>query len=275
MEAKIDFKNLPPVGSKEYSDLMTASVDYLVEVETPRIFYNAIINGEEGIVRLLVDNPLLKLNVVWGTETWLDMATRARNQTIVELIVNEMIRRQCRIPEMVFGNAIIKGTLATVELYLRQNNNSISSAISSQFYISPFAAAVLKGHLQIARKLLEAGCDVNATNSDGTTVLMHILICRPISNLISFLLDCPGIRLDLKDSEGKTALEIARSNNCSAEIVSLIEMKLKNLAKQTSTNDTQTKESKPDSSLGKFFKENQNSDAPSQSVFEEVIYKGP
>ncbi len=83
---------------------------------------------------------------------------------------------------------------------------------------TPLFHAALNDHREAVELLLQRGANVNATNKHGTS--LHIAVMRENVVLIKLLLQ-HGVNLEIKDSAGMTAAEIARAENC-PEIEELI-----------------------------------------------------
>jgi hypothetical protein len=89
-------------------------------------------------------------------------------------------------------------------------------------------------HTEIVSMLLDNGADVNATDNDGDTALMRVINCdeeddRPwyqveydIIEIVEQLLNQDGIDVNVKNKNGKTALDIAEETGCTKIIQKLI-----------------------------------------------------
>jgi ankyrin repeat protein len=81
---------------------------------------------------------------------------------------------------------------------------------------SPLLEAVMNGKLEAVRLLLQRGADVNQVDASGTSPLMvaaegNVYIKAP-EQMISSLLEHKA-KLDLMDSQGRTALARATASN--------------------------------------------------------------
>jgi ankyrin repeat protein len=61
----------------------------------------------------------------------------------------------------------------------------------------------------VASRLIQAGADVNAKDKEGRTALI-LAAEHNYLGMIRVLVKAPGIRLDIRDRQGMTALRIAR-----------------------------------------------------------------
>lgn len=93
------------------------------------------------------------------------------------------------------------------------------------------------GVTDIVDALIKAGCNLNLTNSNGSTALM-IAVRRPAVIVTKTLIDA-GCNLNLQDKEGNTALMMAILNRCFDTVNMLIDagcdLSIKNLAGLTAT----------------------------------------
>src|SRR5438034_4042483 len=70
--------------------------------------------------------------------------------------------------------------------------------------------AIRNGDYAQVRKLIDSGADVNTTDQDGTTALMHSVIESDV-RMVKLLID-KGANVDLKNTQDSTALMYAATN---------------------------------------------------------------
>lgn len=76
-------------------------------------------------------------------------------------------------------------------------------------YISGYLRGrIVTNDLNEIQRLLEKGLDINFQDHCGFTLLMHAVV-RKNKSLVDYLLAYPGINIDLKNSLGQTAKEMA------------------------------------------------------------------
>ncbi len=88
---------------------------------------------------------------------------------------------------------------------------------------TPLCFAIIKGDVDVVKKFIEYGADVNET-ARGISPLMYAAHYNQ-TEIVSLLLK-KGARLDAKDERGKTALDYAKEAN-STEAVELLELAAK------------------------------------------------
>lgn len=82
--------------------------------------------------------------------------------------------------------------------------------------VTPLCVAISKGELEIVKKFIEYGADVNQL-SNGLTPLMIAARYNKIE-IIKYLLDNCNVKINLKDSQGLTALNYAEISNATESI---------------------------------------------------------
>lgn len=88
---------------------------------------------------------------------------------------------------------------------------------------TPLCYAIIKGDVDVVKKFIEYGADVNET-ARGITPLMYAAHYNQ-TEIVALLLK-KGARLDARDERGKTALDYAKEAN-STEVVELLEQAAK------------------------------------------------
>lgn len=73
---------------------------------------------------------------------------------------------------------------------------------------TPLHEAVIEGHKNVVRALMDAGADVNIQDKNGNTPL-HIAIGLGRIDVALALIEAENIRLDIKDSDNKTPFDLA------------------------------------------------------------------
>ncbi len=101
--------------------------------------------------------------------------------------------------------AAYRGHLDVVKLLIA--NGALVDAQDPR-YITPLHLAAGEGYPDIVRVLLEAGADPNARDRDGSTPL-HKAAFAGKADVVKVLLQSPRIVPNLKDSRGRTPLDMA------------------------------------------------------------------
>ncbi|AOW10977.1 ankyrin repeat domain-containing protein [Flavobacterium gilvum] len=82
--------------------------------------------------------------------------------------------------------------------------------------ITPLCVAIIKGDLEIVKKFVEYGTDVNQ-KSNGLTPLMIAARSNKVE-IVKYLLQNPSVKINEKDSNGFTALKYAEISNATDTI---------------------------------------------------------
>lgn len=100
-------------------------------------------------------------------------------------------------------------------------SNTISTVNEEKTIISyddvtPLCVAIIKGDIEVVKKFVEYGTDVNQ-KSNGLTPLMIAARSNKVE-IVKFLLENPNIKINEKDSNGFTALKYAELSNATETI---------------------------------------------------------
>lgn len=106
--------------------------------------------------------------------------------------------------------------MSEINLRLSSNPSSIDPELVDAFIIAAGC-----GEVEKVKKFISNGMPVNATNQNNLTALYLAAIMGQIE-VVEYLVSRPKIDPNIKDSSGKTALEVARDKGDS-EIIKLIE----------------------------------------------------
>eukprot|EP00937_MAST-01D_sp_MAST-1D-sp2_P001747 g1747.t1 len=84
----------------------------------------------------------------------------------------------------------------------------------------PLMVAATRGNQRIMRLLIDAGADVNAISKQSRYTALMFAADKGNADAVRLLIDS-GASLELRDAKGKTALQMARSNNRTEAVVEL------------------------------------------------------
>lgn len=73
----------------------------------------------------------------------------------------------------------------------------------------------------LLKPVLNSGIDINAQDDKGNTILMHWISRNQLNTEIFKLLMQAGAKVDLRNNEGKTALQLAKEKN-NDELIKLL-----------------------------------------------------
>ena len=101
------------------------------------------------------------------------------------------------------------GTLATAA-----NNGNLTTSkaevnVYAKFYSTPLCVAISKGEVDVVKKFIEYGADINET-TNGLTPLMYAARYNQVE-IIKLLLE-KGANVKAKDERGNTALKHAENS---------------------------------------------------------------
>ena len=107
-------------------------------------------------------------------------------------------------PDMDLWKAVVQGNLAVIRQHVSAGSNLDAKEPTGG--CTPLMVAALYDQTQAAKRLIEAGANINARNNDGGTALhLAALFCR--TRIVKLLLD-KDIAVNVKDIRGDTALDI-------------------------------------------------------------------
>lgn len=85
---------------------------------------------------------------------------------------------------------------------------------------SPFVAAAMLSHEEVAQLLMDAGADVTTPDKSGLTPLMQVMSACPSSAFVQKMID-RGANVNAKAPSGVTALALATAVNCTPVVATL------------------------------------------------------
>jgi len=97
-----------------------------------------------------------------------------------------------------------RGTAEEAVLYLKSNPNAFNTVNSDGF--SPLLLACYRSNNEVAKLLIETGCDINQKSSMGTPLMAAVV--KGNSTIVQYLL-LKNANVNLTDENGTTALMYA------------------------------------------------------------------
>jgi ankyrin repeat protein len=172
----------------------------------------AVTKGHADVVKLLVEagaDPRAKDS---EGSTMLELALRFRQRGVAETLMAKGVQLDSALRQRALSNAVIRGEPEIVDL-LKPDAAEASTLLPD---------AVLKGHLPIAKVLVERGGNVNQRSASGLTPL-HEASLGGHAATVQFLLE-RGAALNAEDTEtGATPLHVAASYGRRDVLVVLLE----------------------------------------------------
>ena len=193
-------------------------------------------NGYTDVVAKLLAAPNIDVNMKSNTfrETALFIAVRNGTSDIVELLLDKgadvNTKNKNRISALVSAAANGKSDIVRQLLDKGADVNKKSAGVTA------LISAAKNGETDIVKLLIDAGADVNAQNGIGWTALMFA-IRNGRTAVVKQLLAAPGIDVNVRDEDDKTALDWAAESN-DAVIVDLLTEAQKRAAERAPSRTT-------------------------------------
>ncbi|CAG5927486.1 unnamed protein product, partial [Menidia menidia] len=154
-------------------------------------------------------------------ETALHCAAQYGHSEVVSVLLQELTDPTMRNnrQETPLDLAALYGRLQVVRMLVNAHPNLMTSHIRLH---SPLHLAARNGHHSTVQTLLEAGMDVNSVTENGSALHEAALFGK--MDVVRLLLDS-GIDTNLRDSQGRTALEILKEHSApkSQQITAVIQ----------------------------------------------------
>ena len=117
---------------------------------------------------------------------------------------------------MVYLGIALMGFVTYVDAATELKTTSTEEVnVYAKYYGTPLCVAISKGEVDVVRKFIEYGADINE-KTNGMTPLMYAARYNEVE-IIKLLLD-KGANLKLKDDRGNTALNHAENSNATEAI---------------------------------------------------------
>ncbi|XP_069020927.1 ankyrin repeat and sterile alpha motif domain-containing protein 1B isoform X2 [Embiotoca jacksoni] len=180
--------------------------------------------GDVDIVRILIHHGPSHCHVNQQNnerETALHCAAQYGHTEVVSVLLQELTDPAMRNSrhETPLDLAALYGRLQVVRMLVSAHPNLMTSHTRQH---TPLHLAARNGHHSTAQTLLDAGMDVNCLTENGSALHEAALFGK--MDVVRLLLDS-GIDTNLRDSQGRTALEILREHPApkSQQITALIQ----------------------------------------------------
>ncbi|XP_078138330.1 ankyrin repeat and sterile alpha motif domain-containing protein 1B isoform X2 [Centroberyx gerrardi] len=180
--------------------------------------------GDVDIVRILIHHGHSHCRVNQQNherETALHCAAQYGHSEVVSVLLQELTDPTMRNSrqETPLDLAALYGRLQVVRMLVSAHPNLMTSHTRRH---TPLHLAARNGHHTTVQTLLDAGMDVNCVTENGSALHEAALFGK--MDVVRLLLDS-GIDADLRDSQGRTALEILREHPAqkSQQITALIQ----------------------------------------------------
>lgn len=174
-------------------------------------FAQAVSSGDELLVRrLLVFGAELNRKDFRGVSPLREAVTK-QNQGIAELLLDSGadVESKCSLGMTPLAFAAKNNDSTMAALLIRYGANVNATETKNECPI--LVAVAWRGHLEVARLLLQHGCDVQCRTSGGSTAL-HQATTENHVELIKVLVQA-GIQVDIKDGEGHSPLYLATEHH--------------------------------------------------------------
>lgn len=212
----IDVSSFPPLhlavmrnkvdDLEKWLDYAAAQVNQ-TDADGCTALHRAVELGRTGCVRLLLTSPEINAQCLnKQNETPLAMAMRMRKSECAQLIRHFLKSSQ--------GGASILEVIrkGDVEMLRKLIAEGADVNVSQAKGATPLIVAIAEGNIECVRLLLQApGIDVNLVNSGGVTALVWAALTGK-TECIRLLLNVPGIQINKTGALGHTALHCAVSN---------------------------------------------------------------
>ncbi|XP_017267038.1 ankyrin repeat and sterile alpha motif domain-containing protein 1B isoform X2 [Kryptolebias marmoratus] len=190
--------------------------------------------GDVDIVRILINHSRSHCNVNQQNherETPLHCAAQYGHSEVVSVLLQELTDPTMRNnrQETPLDLAALYGRLQVVCMLVSAHPNLMTSQTRLH---TPLHLAARNGHHSTIQTLLEAGMDVNCVTENGSALHEAALFGK--MDVVRLLLDS-GIDTSLRDSKGRTALDILKEHPAqkSQQITALIQEYMDEMEKQS------------------------------------------
>lgn len=174
-----------------------------------RIFSSIERGNDDEALHFASARVLIRSRNEWGLSPLVAAINADRSQ-----LVSELIHRGGMLEgDGAIAHAAMGGNLAIVELLLAANKNpneSLPAQGMAHDGYTPLMWATNRKYVSIVKVLLEAGADVNAVASDGTTAVMLAADAKPTSLEVLEILCGYMPDVTRKDWRGRSVVDEAR-----------------------------------------------------------------
>jgi len=161
--------------------------------------YYALINDQEKVAQLLINNGAnISLKDIHGERAFF-IAALKNHKEIVKLIIDKNFEKNTQIT---LTEAILRNQINQVKSIITNETNIDSIKTTSEK--TPLMLAVILGHKEIVKLLIDLGSNINAQDLSSSTSLIYALLSRN-SDIVKLLLD-HGVKIDKQNLFGNTPL---------------------------------------------------------------------